>query len=217
MVSALRAGFRRRFVAGLVVLLPILVSLFLIWWVFSLVDGILSPLCDRLLGYHVPGLGFLSSLLLVFLVGMVATNVVGRQVIAWGETAFSRVPVVRSVYPAVKQMVDAFSPQGRSSFKRFVMVEYPRPGVFSFGFLTDQSELECHISTAGGEECKVEPLAAVYIPTNHLYLGEIVFFPRKDVYYSDLGIEEGIKIILSGGIATPPRLTIHGSLDSLPT
>jgi uncharacterized membrane protein len=217
MVLELKAGFKRRFIAGLVVLLPILVTLFLIWWVFSLVDGFLAPIYDRALGYHVPGLGFISTLILIFLVGLVATNVVGQRLLSWGEAFFSKVPVVRSIYPSVKQMVDAFSPQGRSSFKRFVMVEYPRKGIFTFGFLTDQSELECDISTLGGEEQKIEPLAAVYIPTNHLYLGEIVFVPRKEVYYSDLSIEDGIRIILSGGIATPPRLTVRGSWHTLPT
>jgi len=217
MVIELKAGFKRKFVAGLVVLLPILVTLFLVWWAFNVVDGFLAPIYDRALGYHVPGLGFISTLLLIFLVGVVASNVVGRRLLSWGEAFFFRVPVVRSIYPSVKQMVDAFSPQGMASFKRFVMVEYPRKGIFAFGFLTDQSELECIICSAEGEEQRIEPLAAVYIPTNHLYLGEIVFVPRKEVYYSDLSIEEGIRIILSGGIATPPRLTVRGSWPMLPT
>ena len=207
----LRASIKRTFVAGLVVLIPISVTLFLIWWVFNLVDGFLAPIYDRILGYHVPGLGFISTIALILLVGLVTTNVVGQRLIFWGDSLLARIPLIRSIYPSLKQMVDAFSPAGRASFKRFVMVEYPRKGIYAFGFLTDQSELECDISALGGEGLKREPLAAVYIPTNHLYLGEIVFFPRKEVYYSDLSIEEGIRIILSGGIATPPRLTVRAA------
>ena len=213
----LKASIKRRFVAGLVVLIPISVTLFLIWWVFTLVDGFLAPIYDRILGYHVPGLGFISTILLILLVGLVTTNVVGQRLISRGDALLARIPVVRSIYPSLKQMVDAFSPAGRASFKRFVMVEYPRKGAYAFGFLTDQSELECHISDQEGEGLQREPLAAVYIPTNHLYLGEIVFLPREEVYYSDLTIEEGIKIILSAGIATPPRLTVRAARPSTST
>ncbi|MFH0872882.1 MAG: DUF502 domain-containing protein [bacterium] len=205
----LRAKIKTIFIAGLVVTIPILVTIFLIWWAFDLVDGFLAPIYDRILGYHFPGLGFVSTILLIFLVGLVATNVVGQRLLSWGEAFLSRIPLFKIVYLSVKQMVDAFSPQNRTSFKRFVLVEYPRKGVFSFGFLTDHSVLE-------SEEQRAIPLAAVYIPTNHLYLGEIVLFPREELYYSDLTIEEGIRIILSGGIATPSRLTVRGSGSSLP-
>lgn len=206
----LKARVKRVFIAGLAVTIPLLVTLFLIWWAFELVDGVLGPVFDRFLGYHIPGLGFISTILLIFLVGLVATNVVGQKLLSWGEAILSRIPIIKIIYVSVKQMVDAFSPQDRSPFKRFVLVEYPRKGVFSFGFLTDHSLLE-------SEEQRVEPLAAVYIPTNHLYLGDIVLFPREELYYSDLTIEEGIRIILSGGIATPPRLTVRGKGSSLPS
>jgi len=209
-VGSLKASIKTTFIAGLVVIIPILVTIFVIWWAFDLVDGFLAPIYDRMLGYHIPGLGFLSTIVLIFVIGLFARNVVGQRLLSWGEAFLSKVPLIKIIYPPIKQLADAFSPQSRSTFKRFVLVEYPRKGVFSFGFLTDHSQLE-------SEEQKIEPLAAVYIPTNHLYLGEIVLFRREDVYYSDLGIEEGIKIILSGGIATPPRLTVRGLGPSLPS
>jgi uncharacterized membrane protein len=209
-VGSLKASIKTTFITGLVVIIPILVTIFVIWWAFEHIDGFLAPIYDRMLGYHIPGLGFLSTIVLIFLIGLFARNVVGQRLLSWGEAFLSKVPLIKIIYPPIKQLVDAFSPQSRPTFKRFVLVEYPRKGVFSFGFLTDHSQLE-------SEEQKVEPLAAVYIPTNHLYLGEIVLFRREDVYYSDLGIEEGIKIILSGGIATPPRLTVRGLGPSLPS
>jgi uncharacterized membrane protein len=209
-MGSLKTSIKRTFIAGLVVIIPILVTIFVVWWAFDLVDGFLAPIYDRMLGYHFPGLGFLSTIVLIFLVGLFATNVVGQRLLSWGEAFLSKVPLIKIIYPPLKQLMDAFSPQSSPTFKRFVLVEYPRKGVYSFGFLTDHSQLE-------SEEQKAEPLAAVYIPTNHLYLGEIVLFRREDVYYSDLGIEEGIKIILSGGIATPPRLTVRGLGPSLPS
>jgi len=102
----------------------------------------------------------------------------------------------------VKQLVDAFSPESKAvSFKRFVVVEYPRPGVYSFGFLTK----ECVIKTEkdGRETC----LKAVYIPTNLVYFGDICLFREENVFHTDITIEEGLRIILSGGIATPPKIT----------
>ena len=109
-----------------------------------------------------------------------------------------RIPVFKGIYTAIKQHVDAFSPESQTaSFKRFVIVEYPRAGVYSFGFLTKEHAIKAE------KDGREFPLRAVYIPTNHLYFGEIALFGEKDVYYTDIPIDEGIKIILSGGIAAP--------------
>lgn len=202
MSISIRATFKRKFLAGLLILIPVYFTFLIIGWFYNFVDGLLAPVYYNILGYHVPGLGFISAVVLIFIVGIISTNVFGRRIIGYLELIMLRIPVFKGIYTAIKQLVDAFSPESKvSSFKKFVVVEYPRPGVFAFGFLTK----ECVIKTekGGQESC----LKAVYIPTNLIYFGEIALFRAENVFYTDIPIEEGIKIILSGGIATPSRIT----------
>ena len=199
---SIRTTFKRRFLAGLLVSIPAIITFLIIEWFFRFVDGILEPIYYDILGYHVRGIGFVSAIVLIFIVGIISTNVFGRKVIAYFENVILKIPVLKGIYTAVKQLVDAFSPESKSSsFKKFVVVEYPRPGVFAFGFLTK----ECVVKAERDGTQSI--LKAVYIPTNNLYLGEIALFREESVFYTDISIDEGIKIILSGGIATPPRLS----------
>jgi len=198
-VGRIRARFRNIFLTGLFVTLPVLITALLLWKFFTVIDDILGPIYTEILRAHVPGLGFLTALVLIFFIGLFATNVVGRRLLGWGDAVLRRIPIAKGVYNAVKQLVDAFSPSGgQRAFKQVVLVEYPRPGVYAFGFLTDETVLE---DEAGGTH-----LLAVYLPTNNLYLGEIVLFARGQVTFLDLTIEEGMRIVLSAGIATPPKL-----------
>lgn len=198
---SIRATFKRKFIAGLFVTVPAVITFLVISWFFRFIDGILEPLYFKILGYHAPGLGFLSAIVLIFIVGIVSTNVFGKKIIQFFERIILNIPVFKGFYTAVKQLVDAFSPDNKSaSFKKFVIVEYPRPGAFAFGFLTN----ECTIKAEhNGRETS---LRAVYVPTNNLYLGEVVLVSETDIFYTDLHIDEGIKIILSGGIAAPLRI-----------
>jgi uncharacterized membrane protein len=199
-MSPIKYTLRRRFLAGLFVLIPGIITVSAIFWLFRFVDGLLSPFLDDMLGYHVSGLGFITAVVIVFIAGFISTNVFGKRIINLIERLFLNIPVFKGIYTAFKQLVDAFSPENNTSFKKFVIVEYPKQDAFAFGFLTK----ECTIRSEknGRESC----LRAVYIPTNNLYLGEIVLFREGDVFYTDLSIEEGIRIILSGGIATPSRI-----------
>lgn len=203
-METFKAGFRTKFIAGLLVTVPLLITVSFLWWVFKFIDGFLAPVYALVFGFRIPGLGFISAILLVFLAGIVATNVVGQRLLSWGEGLLQRIPIVKSIYFSVKQLIDAFSPGNKGAFKKFVIVEYPRPGIYSFGFLTEESLLE----KSGGEQ---EELVAVYIPTNHLYLGEIVLFKKKDVSFPEITVEEGVRIILSGGITTPSRINVKAS------
>ncbi len=197
-MSNIGAIFKRKFLTGFFVLIPAIITILVMRWFFRFVDGLLEPFYFELLGYHTPGLGFVSAIIIVFLVGIVSTNIFGKRIIEFLERIFMNLPVLKGLYTAVKHLVDAFSPENKSaSFKKFVIIEYPRPGTFAFGFLTK----ECTVkkSNSGKESC----LRAVYVPTNNLYLGEIVLVNEGDVFYTDITIEDGIKIILSGGIAAP--------------
>lgn len=197
MANSLSATVKRRFLTGLFVAIPGVITVLVMTSFFRFVDGLMEPFYFRLLGDHYPGLGFLSALIIIFIIGIISTNVFGKRIIQFVEFAFMKMPVVKGFYTAIKHLVDAFSPDNKSvSFSKFVIIEYPRKGCFAFGFLTK----ECTVKYASEEE---SCLKAVYIPTNNLYLGEIVLLSEKEIFYTDIAIEDGIKIILSGGIAAP--------------
>jgi uncharacterized membrane protein len=130
--------------------------------------------------------------------GIIARNVVGRRVLAWGDKMLLWLPIYRRLYPSVKMLIDAFSPERRSAFKAVVLVQHPREGAFAFGFVTS----EVLVEAPDGKR----DMVTVFIPTNNLYLGDVTVVPRTDVLPTGMSVEEGIRIILSAGTATPGRL-----------
>lgn len=196
MEPSIRLTFKRKFIAGLIVTIPVAISIFIIIQLFKIVDGLLGPIYDYIFGRHIAGLGFLTALIIVFVVGVISTNVFGKKLLDQIEKLlFLKIPVFKSLYSSLKQLIDAFSPENKTSFQKFVIVEYPRKGSFVFGFQTK----ECFLKGNDVEK----KLVAVYIPTNNLYLGEVVLFDEESVIHTEIPIQEGIKIILSGGIAAP--------------
>lgn len=188
---------RRYFIAGFFVIVPLGISIYALVKIFEIVDGLTTPLYDQLLHRRVPGLGTLTTVAVIVLTGAFATNVIGRRVLERAEGWLLRVPLFRTIYAPVKQLVVAFSPENESGFKRVVMVEDPRRG-FVLGFLTR----EFTVDRGNGPEA----LLAVYVPTNHLYLGDIVLCERDRATFPDLSVEEGIRIFLTGGMALPSRV-----------
>ena len=189
---------RRRLIAGFFVMIPLVISVAALVWIFGIIDGFTAPVSERVLGRTIPGLGILITLLVVLLAGILATNVIGRRVLARTESWLMKVPVFRTVYAPVKQLVVAFSPDNEYGFKRVVMVEDPNRGML-MGFLTKEFTVERGTGP--------EALVAVYVPTNHLYLGDIVLCPRSRVFFPDVTVEEGIRIFLTGGMSLPARIT----------
>lgn len=188
---------RRSFVTGFFVTVPLVITVTAFVWIFTVVDGVTGPLYTRVLGREVPGLGLLTTLGAVLLVGALATNVIGKRILQRTEGWLLRVPVFRTIYAPVKQLVVAFSPDNEFGFKRVVLVE-DASGRFVLGFLTR----EFTIDRGQGPE----PLVAVYVPTNHLYLGDVIICPRDRAAYPDITVEQGIRIFLTGGMALAARL-----------
>jgi len=188
---------RRSFIAGFFVTVPLFITVAALVWLFSIVDGFTTPLYDRLLGRRIPGLGTLSTALAIVMVGAFAKNVIGRRVLLRTAGYLLRVPVFRSIYAPVRQLVAAFSPDNESGFKRVVMIEDAKRG-YALGFLTK----EFTVDRGAGPEA----LVAVYVPTNHLYLGDIVICERDRTSFPDISVEEGIRIFLTGGMALPSRV-----------
>ncbi len=195
--ETIRKSFKRKFVTGLVVTIPILITVLVIERFFTFLDNLLEPVYFRIFNFHIPGIGFLTAIIIIFFIGVISTNIIGKKILQFADGLFQKIPLFKSIYNALRQITDAFSPESKSSFKRFVIVEYPRKGLYAFGFLTKE------LRVGDNEE---ERFYTVYIPTNNLYLGEIVILKEKDVVFTDISIEDGVKIILSGGIATPEKI-----------
>lgn len=198
MPASLKNWFKVRLITGFFVTVPAIATAWLLYIFWDKIDDFFSPGYERIFGRRIPGLGFLTAVVLMFLMGTIATNVVGRRILSLAETLLLKVPVFRSIYPSVKQLLESFSPARRSSFKEVVLAEHPRKGEYAFGFLTGEVLVE-------GPEGK-RPMVTVFIPTNNLYLGDIILVPKDEVIPTGLPIEEGIRIILSAGTATPTRL-----------
>ena len=199
------AWVRRRLLAGFFVSVPLIISVVAMVWIFGIIDGLTAPLASQVLGAEptayqrlfVASLGIFATVLVILAIGTVATNVIGRRVLNRAESWLMMIPVFRTIYAPVKQLVVAFSPDNEYGFKRVVMVEDPHRG-WVMGFLTKEFTVDRGAGT--------EALMAVYVPTNHLYLGDIVLFPRDRAFFPDVTVEEGIRIFLTGGMSLPGRI-----------
>ena len=196
-MAVLTSWLRRSFIAGFFVTVPLVISIAAFIWIFRLIDGFVGPFYAARLKWDIPGLGILTTALFVLGVGALATNVIGKRLLQRAEGWLLRVPVFRTIYAPVKQLVVAFSPDNEYGFKRVVMVEDAARG-FVLGFLTK----EFTVDRGGGPE----PMVAVYVPTNHLYLGDVLICPRDKASYPDITVEQGIRLFLTGGMALSSRV-----------
>ena len=196
---------RRSIIAGFFVTVPLVISVFAFVWIFQLVDGLVGPVFASWLQRDVPGLGILTTTLLMMLVGALATNVFGKRLLQRTEGYLLRVPVFRTIYSPVKQLVVAFSPDNEYGFKRVVLVEDRSRG-YLLGFLTK----EFSVDRGQGPEAMI----AVYVPTNHLYLGDVIICPRDNATFPDISVEQAIQIFLTGGVALSSRIRARDSADS---
>lgn len=197
---------RRSFVTGFFVTVPLVVSIAAIVWMFRVVDGWTSGWYERWLGQHLPGLGLVTTVVMILAIGVLATNVIGRRLLGRGEQLLMQVPVFRTVYAPVKQLIAAFSPDNESGFKRVVLVDFTGRGQM-LGFLTREFSVD--------REGRREKLFAVYVPTNHLYIGDVIVCRPEQVTFPDLTVEEGIRVFLTGGMGLPDSVkeNLHSVLD----
>jgi uncharacterized membrane protein len=191
---------RRRFITGFFVAVPLIISVAALLWIFHLIDDLSGPVYDRYFGRHLAGLGVATTALFVLLVGVFASNVIGKRLLSRGEGYLARIPVFRTIYSPVKQLMAAFSPDNESGLKRVVLLP-GAGGAARLGFLTKEFEVE-----AGPGEVRVA-YAAVYVPTNNLYLGDVFVCRRESLLYPEISVEEGVRIFLTGGMAMADRIS----------
>jgi len=195
-MERIKKAVKKTFFTGLVVVVPIVITILALYWLFNALDGILSPVLSEVVPIHFTGLGILIEIALIFLVGLVATNVLGSRLLKFFQDFLMRLPVVNNIYPTIRQIVEAFSPAEGSTFKKVVLVEYPKKGIYSLGFLTSEVSIR--------QAADNLQYYSVYIPTNNLYLGQVALFKAEGIVFTTFTVEEGLKIILSGGTAFPP-------------
>ncbi len=205
---------RRYLVAGILVWLPILATIWVVSFMLRIMDGTLLLLPPRvrpeaLVGFPLPGIGAVFALLVVLLTGLLVTNLIGRRLIVWGEELLNRIPIVRTVYGGVKSFAESVLSQSRS-FRKVVMVEYPRAGVWSIGFLTAEDVPEVSGRTG-------EPHVAVYISAAlNATAGYLVIVPRRQVVELDMTVDEAMKMIITCGVVTPHEVHAQAAKKRVP-
>jgi uncharacterized membrane protein len=198
---------RRYFITGLLIVLPVLVTVYLFISLFLFFDNILGRYISRFtlesFGYRIPGLGLLVFIVVIFAAGFFGTNYLGRRLLKYFESLWVRFPFVRSIYMGAKQvthLIFSSKAEGEGGFKKVVLIQYPSKGIYSLGFVTNETCQEiCEKAS--------RKLLNVLVPSvpNPL-TGFVIFVPREEVVYLDMPIEEGLKIIISGGVLSPKDL-----------
>ncbi|XP_062181172.1 protein LIKE COV 1-like [Phragmites australis] len=197
--KVIRSWASKKFMTGCVILFPIAITFYITWWFVHFVDGFFSPIYAQL-GINIFGLGFITSVTFIFFIGVFMSSWVGASVLSLGEWIIKHMPLVRHIYNASKQISAAISPdQNKQAFKEVVIIRHPRVGEYAFGFITSSVSLQ---SYSGQED-----LYCVYVPTNHLYIGDIFMVNSKDVIRPNLSVREGIEIVVSGGMSMPQILS----------
>lgn len=198
---------RAYFLAGILVTAPIAITVYIAWWFVSLIDGYIRPLIpstynpENYLPFSIPGIGVLVVIVAVTLIGAFTAGYVGRLVLGVGEGVVGRMPVVRSVYGGVKQIFETVLAKKSNAFREVVAIQYPRPGVWSLGFITGAAHPEVQLQLAS----VADDFVNVFIPCAPPTAGYLAMVPRREVTVLNMSVEDGLKLVMSGGIVVPPE------------
>jgi uncharacterized membrane protein len=191
--SAIRI-LRRYFLTGLAVILPAAISLFVLWKLFVALDSILGRFVEVYYGKPIPGVGFIALVVLILGIGAIASNIIGRRLIAIFESLLARIPVVRWIYMTIKQLFGAILEERSTSFRKVVLIPFPHPGTYSMAFLTSE-ECSEELNAAAGRD-----LVSVFLPTTpNPTSGYFILVPRADVRDLSMTVNQGLKYIISAG------------------
>jgi uncharacterized membrane protein len=207
--ASLHIGARLRgyFLTGLIVVGPVAVTLYVVWWFINLVDAWVKPLVpqaylpDTYLPFRVPGVGLIVGIVLLMVVGALTANLFGRSIVSYGEMMLDRMPVVRGVYRLVKQIFTTVFSKSGTSFKRVGLIEFPRRGLYCIVFMAGDPPVEVDEKIGGGK-----PLITVFMPNGpNPTTGFIVFVPASEVIPLDLAVEDAAKLVVSAGLVGPDQ------------
>ena len=207
------AAIRRWLLAGLLVLVPLIITVWVLNWVVGTLDQTLQILPahwqpDRLLGIHIPGFGVLLALVIVLLIGAIASNFMGRRLLSWWNALLGRIPIVRSIYSSVKQVSDTLFSENGNAFRKALLVQWPRPGVWTIAFQT---------GTPGGDVLTHlgDDYLSVYVPTTpNPTSGFFLMMPKADVIELNMSVDDALKYIISMGVVVPGSASPASQSDS---
>jgi uncharacterized membrane protein len=201
--SGIFTRFRRYFLAGILVLSPILITIYVTWIIINLIDTQVAALLPESLDFtkklphQIPGIGLLLSIVFITFIGALTPGFIGRTLLKTGERVLDKMPVVRSVYGAIKQIMETVMSTNSESFREVVLVEYPRKGIWVIGFVTGETKGEV-------QTLNKAKLINVFIPTTpNPTSGFLLFLPKNDLIYMNMKVEDAVKMVISGGIVTP--------------
>jgi len=188
-------SLRNTFLTGLIILIPLLATLYIIYWTFTFVDNLLKPFLLKFVGFYFPGLSWLILILLIFLVGLLGRFTIGNRVISATENFMRKIPVVRTIYSAAKEASRAIFVSETEKIKGVVLVEYPRKGIYAIGFTTGAEVREA-------SEKIGKKLVNVFVPTApNPTSGFVLLVPEDELIYLDMKVEDALKVIISGGFS----------------
>jgi len=196
----LQSWVSRKFAVGCAILFPVVVTVYITWWFLQFFDSIFSPIYYRLFSFHVFGLGFITSMAFILGTGVFFSSWLGSALLGIGEWIIRRLPLIKHIYSASKQVSAALNPENEAAkaFQECCLIRHPRHGEWAFGFVTGRTTLQM----ASGDL----QLLSVYVPTNHVYIGDVFMMEEKDVIHTNLSVREGLEVVVSVGMAVPPNL-----------
>ncbi len=188
---------RRNFVSGVLVVVPLILTYIVLRFMFEAVDGILKPVLMKLFEYYVPGLGILTTLLLIILAGFFTRSFLGSKIYGLGEKLLARMPIIRPIYSSAKQLLEAVAMPSVKSFKEVVLIEYPRRGVYALCFVSKTVTI---VNREGGHD----EFATVFVPSTPTPVsGMVIMVPISEIFHLEMSVEDGVKFLVSGGVASP--------------
>ena len=197
--SHIKVAIKKYFLSGLLVIVPLIITYFVLRALLSAIDGILSPLLIKYLGYEIPGLGFVIVIVLIFAAGILTRGVIGRELLNIWENLLSKLPFVRTIYGAARQLLVSVAEPKGGVFKRVVIIPYPRVGMYCFAFAASELSLDNRREEGN--------YVSVFIPSTPTpFTGYVVMVKKEEVYPADISVEEAIKFIVSGGIIVPEKM-----------
>jgi len=202
----LKKKLKQIFLTGLAVTVPIGLTLYILFFLIDIMDSLLKIIParyhpDTLLGIHIPGLGTIATVILIFICGLITASYVGNKIVQSGEDLLYRIPFVRNIYQAIKRFSDTMVMDRRSSFKRVVLVEFPRKGIYTIGFVTGKPDLEFRKEPG-------QNYVSVFLPTTpNPTSGYLIILPEGELLEVHMSVEEALTYIISVGIVTPSELT----------
>ena len=188
---------RRQFLAGVLIVVPIGATILILVWMFTEIDSYLQPIIQLILGNPIPGVGFGITILLIYLVGVIASNVVGKRLINYGESLLARVPLFRLLYTGIKQFLVSFSTPDKTGFMQAVLVEFPRKGIWTIGFITNEL-------TAQSGETQL----SIFVPTSpNPMSGFLQIVSEDEVIRTDIPVDKALGMVISAGKVSPQEIS----------